>query len=242
MHRNARDLCFSAVPALAAGLVLCAGAAYGETRAVPVVYRGTQPAEPASIPFQVGDRLTITARPGDLGRQLVSRSVRVEGTIHYYERTDTHEREKSCGPFDLFSCTEEIHQKIYASQPVLTTTATQYSPFLQVGPALQFVTAAGAVDFLLQGQDNHPREVLASGGYVYVALHEGRIATGKLVLPANSFDTGSATATPDEVRWGREWVQGKCAGKPECTVVGEPTITVSRGNIELQMLVEINHP
>jgi hypothetical protein len=118
---HARRLRCSAAPSIAAVLLFCARPAHAETRTVAVIYRGTQPAEPASIPFQVGDRLAVTAGEADLGRQLVSRSVRVDGMIHYYQRTETYQQKKSC-VFGLWSCTEEVHQKIYASQAVWNTT------------------------------------------------------------------------------------------------------------------------
>jgi hypothetical protein len=231
-------------PACLCLLLFGVSAAEAKPQIITVVYRGSAEPTPASLPFQIGDRLVLRVEPKELQKKLTGRSVRVDGKIKYVERIDVEKHKVSCGLLGLGSCIEEKHIKIYAEQGVWNTTTTQYEPFLQVGPVLRLSTPAGDKNFPLQGEDAKAREVLSAGGYTYVALQSGELHFGRLVLPTNSFDLGSSEATPEEVAAGQAWVASKCDDKndKECVVNGEPSFTVTRGTVELQLKVELDHP
>src|SRR6185295_6004836 len=183
---------------------------------VVVAYSNSAQASPSTVSFQIGDRVAIKAQEADLSASLVGRSIHVHGTIHFYTHTTTSEHKRSCGPFGLFTCTDVVHTRQYGNLDIDEDNATRYTPFLQLGPTLVFATSPGDKAFPLYGPEAKAREVLGSGGYVYVALHDGEVRLGQLSLPANSFDIGSPDATDEERAAGRALVQSKCRGREEC--------------------------
>ncbi len=75
-----------------------------------------------------------------------------------------------------------------------------------------------------------------------MALRQGELDLGRLVLPANSFDLGDENPTAEERAAGRAAVEAKCAGKDHCVLGAEPSFKVTRGAVNLQLTVEIDRP